>query len=480
MGGEAHILCDISAPVFGKALSFLYREDDAVNECLATWRQEETAAGPSPNDLDKMFPNIGQFLADVKVKPAASGQGGGHAAKTTSTQEKWAALMKKQKLILKEAYATRGPSESPAMVTADLEVFDAARKLAIKPLQANVVEKVSAWFEKELQTGLPLSPDLHSLSDLALRKNPAFVNSFITLCAKYFPSVEQDDRITALLMELDPRSWELLCTVRSQWKIQCTQQDMTHKTIVAAHEKEVDWLQDRHKSTLGVMNESLTTAQMDLKAAQAKAERYEMFSKSLQEQLLATRASTHLLRKENKATETNAPPKKLFPTQAEVEVLKAQLKNSQDALQRATKPANQALRTQTQPSPGHGELDSLKEQLRSSQEALQQAKQSHKALKVQMQTEHRKVVDDFERLREKARETQAKAEHELQEQIDRLNGRIREMRTAIGMLVQDINNEGGCERCKCQWNMTLQSKVHDTEISLTCKQCEMQVWFYEE
>jgi predicted nucleic acid-binding Zn-ribbon protein len=389
-------------------LSFLYRDDASVNGCLLTWRQEATAHASS-TDLDKRFPNIDKFLTTVKVN-LASGPGDHTslaAPEAVSHKQKWAVLIAKQK-SLEEPYNSL-PCDNPAMVMAELEVFSAAKKLAIESLQATVVEKVSAWFEKELQRGSPLSSDLHSLSDSALHKDPAFVSSFVALCADYLPLVEQDRRITSLLMELDPYSWKLLCCVRSQWKTQCDIQEsmikqnkeqiQTCETQLATSSKEVALRQYRHETTLNLVNENLATTEMDLKAAQAKAERHEKLSRSLQEELLSMRTSSLQLGKENHPPEANTPG--ASPRWEEVKSLKERLASSQEALRQA-KAAHEAFKTQVQESSGQGEVKRLKEQiehlkerLANSREALRQAKAAHKASKSQMQAVQQTIINDI-------------------------------------------------------------------------------------
>ena len=162
------------------------------------------------------------------------------------------------------------------------------------------------------------------------------------------------------------------------------------------------------------MRNSLARSQNEVFSAKAKAEFLENFTKSLQSQLVAQKASS-LTSKESKPS--------------------AQQKSS----------------------------------------AMPEAQQ---LAKLQQDVEHFKTkatkADETIRLAEST--YQKKGKNDLRWENRRLSSRIEDMKIAFDRMMADVNKSDCCEGCQRRWNFTLTHRRH-TAFGIICKLCREEAWY---
>ncbi|EXJ90532.1 hypothetical protein A1O1_03635 [Capronia coronata CBS 617.96] len=417
LNGEAYIVADISAMVFRKVLTFLYRGDTSDFPPL-----HQTAFKCVPPTLEyfaNTFPNTDKFLTTVVGKPVPKSSVSIPSAgpDMIGNRDKWAVLIGKQR-VMGNLYEEK-TCTNLAEVSKEMDIFAAAQQLDMAALKELAMKKVFAWFEKELRLGTPLSEELNKVAELVLRKEKSFVKPFFRLYAKFFPTVGMNLTFSRLMRELDRDTFDMLAELHSQWTTERSRLDeaLEQTTRKAADlEVEVNLLKAQKASSetqqkdLENLKEALKISQAKEIVSATKAELFENLNKTLQMDLLMTRVS-NLHSNENHPPRADPRPKKDTATE---------------------------------------DAEKLKRQITDTQQALQQHKAGHK-----------KVKNDLKREKQL-----------LKEQLD-------DLKDAFKMFMDDVNKSGRCAGCKRQWNFTIDQDHYDS-IKIACKLCHEEVWYYED
>ncbi|EXJ58076.1 hypothetical protein A1O7_05500 [Cladophialophora yegresii CBS 114405] len=410
--GEAIMVNDVSPAALGKVLTFVYHGDipDSYRKTL-----ESNAFSHLP--LHQKFPITDKFLTTVKGKPITVDLNDGttRTTDTVTNKQKWAIMLAKQ-AALKDPYdmeACRGYAE----VISEVDLYFAAEKLEIPALKGVAMGKVSAWFEAELQAGLPLSCDFCTCATYVLREHREFAKSFIGVCAKYLPVVEKDSALVALIEELHPMTWNAMMSVRQEWaaRLRETIQDLEKskeqlsalETRNLQQKSEAEDSKKLLKSQVETLSRYLASAKGRADTAEATVRQLESSQVSLKQELLDEKASVLKWEGANKAMQKYKPQK------------------VDRSLQKLTE-----------------KVEDLERAVASKEEALQQSRSAN-----------RKIKDD------------------LRYENEGLRAEIDEMKNAFNLFLAFVNYEHDCPRCGCEWNLRIGDN-HYTSISIGCKRCD--------
>ncbi|KAI1618908.1 hypothetical protein EDD36DRAFT_460546 [Exophiala viscosa] len=413
LGGEAYTLENVSPDAFRRILAFLYR--GSISDHPRLFKTENNGIlGTTPIELAKRFPNVNNFLATIGGGPGSVSKGDSTSTNlgSVTTEQKWAVLTSKQRLLNKPH--DNSPCSSPTEVMAETEVYTAARMLQVVGLQDVALSKIMAWVEKELLKEAPLSEDLRLAADYMLRRERALVTPFLSLCTRYMPAVEQDATLVSLLTSLDPNTWQLLCSMRTQWttendqlKQDLLQQERRTRFLEASiklNQSQEALFADELTSQIDKLGESLKASQENHKFAEAKIEGLNKNIQSQQNENLQLKAA------KLGAKDANQP--KPEPNSKVNEELRA---------------TNQKLRA---------DLSSL----RASQARLRDELENEKQLYQKLCTQY----------------------NESKSAIDRF-------RTAV-------NRNSSCNNCKRRWNIDIEHMGYN-EIGIMCNGCWEMVWY---
>ncbi|OQU95440.1 BTB/POZ domain-containing protein [Cladophialophora immunda] len=398
-GGETYILNAVCADVFHKVLTFMYTGDipDSCRNALAASDQRP---------LNEKFPLTDAFLVTVQGKPATVSLSNGSltTVDTITNANKWAKFMAKQALN-KDPYDTL-PCQHPDEVFAELNGV--------------CVQKIIAWFERELHVGLSLSEDFRISAGYILRTYEDFTQPFFRLCATHLPVVEQESALTSVLEKCNPSLWEVMMSVRKQWQKELKDQRdelQKSKDQVSALKTDLDKqknasrdLDKAYQSRMEALEKSRVLADGRTKAAQAMARQLDELTRSLQQDLLKEQANAVRLKeniqKENKLPKSEPAAPKL---QKKIEDLRVLVKSKEQALEQS-KAAN----------------NKIKEELRDEKEELW--------------VESTKMKDAFTRFK------------------------------------RYINREGECPCCRKRYNIRIEHERY-TSIGFACAYCSYRSMF---
>ncbi|KIW32841.1 uncharacterized protein PV07_04357 [Cladophialophora immunda] len=351
-GGEAYTLNAVSADVFRKVLTFMYTGDipDSFRNALAASDQRP---------LNEKFPVTDAFLVTVQGKPATVSLSNGSltTVDTITNADKWAKSMAKQALN-KDPYDTL-PCQHPDEVFAELNVYIVAKQLEIQSLKGVCVQKIIAWFERELHVGLSLSEDFRISAGL-----------FFRLCATHLLVVEQESALRSVLEKCNPSLWEVMMSVRNQWQKELKDQRdelQKSKDQVSAFKTDLDRqknasrdLDKAYQSRMEALEKSRVLADGRTKAAQAMARQLDELTPSLQQDLLKEQANAVRL-KENIQKENNPPKSEPAAPklQKKIEDLMVLVKSKEQALEQS-KAANNKIKEELRDEKGELWVESTK------------------------------------------------------------------------------------------------------------------------
>ncbi|OCT51036.1 hypothetical protein CLCR_08647 [Cladophialophora carrionii] len=408
---------DVSPAALGKTLTFIYHGD--IPE---SYRKSLVSNTFSHLPLYQKFPITDKFLTTVRGKPMTVDliDGTTRTTDTVTNKQKWAIMLSNQ-AALKDPYDME-TCRDYAEVISEVDLYFAAEKLEIPALKGIAMDKVSAWFEVELQAGFPFSCDFRTCAIYVLREHREFAKLFIGVCAKYLPVVMNDSALVSLIEELHPMTWNAMMSVQHQWAarlgeaIQDLEKSKEHvSALETRHLQQKSASENFEKileSKVETLSRSLASAEARVDTAEATVRRLEDLQVSLQQQLLAEKVSVLKMEDANKA----------------VQKYKSQ----------SVKPALQKLAEK---------VEDLERAVACKDQALQQSRSANQ-----------KIKDD------------------LRYENEGLRAEIGMMKNAFDLCKSFVNYEHDCPRCRRGWNIRI---GHDqyTSISIGCKCCDFKKWY---
>jgi hypothetical protein len=410
------MLNDVSPAALGKILAFIY------NDIPESYRKSIASNASAHLPLHQKFPITDKFLTTVKGKPVIVNLNDGTSKTTDSVtnKEKWAIMLGKQ-AALKDPYDTVACNDY-AEVISEVDLYVAAEKLEILALKEIAMRKVLAWFEVELQTGLPLSGDFRTCAVFVLREHKEFAKSFIGVCARHLPVVEEDSALVSLIEELHPMTWSAMMSVRHQWTSQLEETLLDREKIrdqLSAlktdnlHQKSMS--EDREKvlmSQVEIWKRYLELAESRAAALQTTADQLENLNKSLHQELLDEKNSVAKMKSANRALQENKS------------------KRSDSMLQKLSQ-----------------KVDDLERAVVSKEQALEQSRSANQRIK-----------DD------------------LRDANESLQAEIGMIKNAFDHFIGFVNYEPDCPRCRREWNLRIGHNRY-TSIRVRCRCCDFQKWW---
>ncbi len=369
--------------------------------------------------LSQKFPTTDRLLTSLPGNPKVANLNDGASATTDSVtnEGKWVILLQKQAALIQPYHTTA--CKDYAEVMSEVEVYKAADQLAMKALKDVAMNKVNAWFEDGLQSGVPLSNEFRQCASEVVLEHKDFATLLFAICTKYLPVVEGDPALNSLLDAQNPVAWNVMVAVSHQWKEEVKQQQYELETrknriwLLTEHTNKqktvVEGFEQRHKSQVETLSAPLALAESSLVAAENKVSQLQNLNRDLQQELLLQKVSA-LKMKEN-----NPAPALTKSTGLKSDVSDEKLVMGIDELQR---------------------LISGKEF------ALEQARSAHQ-----------RVKDD------------------LRGENEGLRTEISKLKSLINQLVSFFKRGDGCPGCRKRWNVDIGHAPGRCSISVDCKIC---------
>ena len=312
--GEAFMLSGMTPEVLGRVLAFIYRGD------IPESYQRLIAFNPAAHlPLDKKFPGADEYLTAMNGKPTTIklNDGTTKVQDATTNKEKWPHMLGEQ-AALAQPYPVLS-CENLAEVMLEIHVYSVAGDLEMPSLEATAMGKVSAWFETQLQTGLPVSNGFRACASYILRGDTDFVKPFLSACTRYLPVIEADDVLCSLIEETHPLAWTVMCSARALWKSESKQLQEALDTskeklqkIESSHPEPGEIpgdLEEVLKSQVEAMSRSLAEAKRKNYDNRTAIQQLEQDNKKLKREALEEKASALSLHEAKPRTEGGRAPR---------------------------------------------------------------------------------------------------------------------------------------------------------------------------
>ncbi|KIY00592.1 uncharacterized protein Z520_03255 [Fonsecaea multimorphosa CBS 102226] len=451
---EAYTLDAVSPDVFRKVLTFMYT-GNIPESC------QSALAASAQRPLHERFPLTDAFLVTTKGRSTTVSlpDGSEETVDTMTNADKWTALLAKQASI-KDPYDFL-PCQKSDDIFPELNVYLAAKQLEMGSLKSITMQKILAWFEKELHAGYPLSDAFHVWAGFILKAYEDFIQPFFKICTRHLPVVEKDSALASLLEEHNPSLWEVMMSIRTQWQKELVdQRDELQKSQerVSRLQTDVDKqkaasidLEKAYKSRMEALEKSLDLANGRTRAAQAMAQQLDNLTRSLQQDLLKEKANAIRL-KENNAQKENQAPKHdpaAPKLQKKIEELKEVVRNKETALEQS-KAAN----------------SKIKEELRDENEDLQDEIEDLTAM-----------VKSKEQALEQSKAANNKIKDDLRYEKEELRKELSKMKDAFAGLKWHVNQVGECRGCRRRYNIRIIHEQRHASMGIACVYCPCdEVW----